>query len=119
MESAERAKSLREVCEHTLTHTPLVFSEHDECVRGLNTCDENALCFNTVGGHSCSCKPGYVGNGTVCRALCEGQCLNGGSCVSPDTCVCQQGFTGKRCETVCARLFVFRHSALTSPAYTS
>ncbi|RXN19755.1 kinase C-binding NELL2-like protein [Labeo rohita] len=74
-------------------------TEHDECVRGLNTCDENALCFNTVGGHSCSCKPGYVGNGTVCRALCEGQCLNGGSCVSPDTCVCQQGFTGKRCET--------------------
>ncbi|ROI15421.1 Protein kinase C-binding protein NELL2 [Anabarilius grahami] len=74
-------------------------TEHDECVRGLNTCDENALCFNTVGGHSCSCKPGYVGNGTVCRALCDGQCLNGGSCVNPDTCVCQQGFTGKRCET--------------------
>uniref|UniRef100_A0A8C1CNQ5 NEL-like protein 2 n=1 Tax=Cyprinus carpio carpio TaxID=630221 RepID=A0A8C1CNQ5_CYPCA len=74
-------------------------TEHDECVRELNTCDENALCFNTVGGHSCSCKPGYVGNGTVCRALCEGQCLNGGSCVSPDTCICQQGFTGKRCET--------------------
>ncbi|XP_048124329.1 protein kinase C-binding protein NELL2 isoform X2 [Alosa alosa] len=74
-------------------------TEHDECVSGQHDCDENALCFNTVGGHSCSCKPGYVGNGTVCKPLCDGLCQNGGSCVSPDTCICQQGFTGKRCET--------------------
>lgn len=44
--------------------------EHDECATGLHNCDENALCFNTVGGHSCSCKPGYTGNGTVCRGRC-------------------------------------------------
>ncbi|XP_064877438.1 LOW QUALITY PROTEIN: protein kinase C-binding protein NELL2 [Oncorhynchus nerka] len=74
-------------------------TERDECTTGLHSCDENAICFNTVGGHSCSCKPGYVGNGTVCRALCDGLCQNGGSCVNPDTCICQQGFTGKRCET--------------------
>lgn len=50
--------------------TSLVFclsSEHDECLSGLHNCDENALCFNMVGGHSCSCKPGYTGNGTVCK----------------------------------------------------
>lgn len=41
--------------------------EHDECLSGLHNCDENALCFNMVGGHSCSCKPGYTGNGTVCK----------------------------------------------------
>uniref|UniRef100_A0AAR2L3C5 Neural EGFL like 2 n=1 Tax=Pygocentrus nattereri TaxID=42514 RepID=A0AAR2L3C5_PYGNA len=74
-------------------------TEHDECVSEQHNCDENALCFNTVGGHSCSCKPGYTGNGTICRALCDGLCLNGGSCVSPNTCMCTQGFTGKRCET--------------------
>ncbi|KAK3544622.1 hypothetical protein QTP86_019138 [Hemibagrus guttatus] len=74
-------------------------TEHDECTGGLHSCDENALCFNTVGGHSCTCKPGYLGNGTVCRAQCDGLCHNGGSCVAPDTCICQQGFTGKRCET--------------------
>ncbi|XP_062403608.1 protein kinase C-binding protein NELL2-like [Sardina pilchardus] len=73
-------------------------TEHDECATGLHNCDDNALCFNTVGGHSCSCKPGYTGNGTVCRALCDGLCQNGGTCVSPNACVCQQGFTGKRCE---------------------
>uniref|UniRef100_A0AAR2JSW5 Neural EGFL like 2 n=1 Tax=Pygocentrus nattereri TaxID=42514 RepID=A0AAR2JSW5_PYGNA len=74
-------------------------TEHDECISGLHRCDENALCFNMVGGHSCTCKPGYVGNGTVCRAQCDGLCHNGGSCVAPDTCICQQGFTGRRCET--------------------
>ncbi|XP_073687375.1 protein kinase C-binding protein NELL2a [Garra rufa] len=74
-------------------------SEHDECASGQHSCDENALCFNTVGGHSCSCKPGYTGNGTVCRALCDGRCLNGGSCVSPNICVCPQGFSGQNCET--------------------
>ncbi|XP_048883921.1 protein kinase C-binding protein NELL2-like isoform X1 [Brienomyrus brachyistius] len=74
-------------------------TEHNECDSGQHTCDENALCFNTVGGHSCSCKPGYTGNGTLCKALCEGLCQNGGTCVSPDTCICQAGFTGKRCET--------------------
>ncbi|XP_023666191.1 protein kinase C-binding protein NELL2a-like [Paramormyrops kingsleyae] len=74
-------------------------TEHDECQSGSHSCDENALCFNTVGGHSCSCKPGYTGNGTICKALCDGRCENGGTCVSSNTCVCQQGFTGKSCET--------------------
>uniref|UniRef100_A0A8C4HDS5 Neural EGFL like 2a n=1 Tax=Dicentrarchus labrax TaxID=13489 RepID=A0A8C4HDS5_DICLA len=74
-------------------------TEHDECLSGLHNCDENALCFNMVGGHSCSCKPGYTGNGTVCKAMCDGLCQNGGTCVSPNNCICQQGFTGKRCET--------------------
>uniref|UniRef100_A0A8C9Y5A9 Neural EGFL like 2 n=1 Tax=Sander lucioperca TaxID=283035 RepID=A0A8C9Y5A9_SANLU len=74
-------------------------TEHDECLSGLHNCDENALCFNMVGGHSCSCKPGYTGNGTVCKAMCDGLCQNGGTCISPNNCVCQQGFTGKRCET--------------------
>ncbi|XP_064175652.1 protein kinase C-binding protein NELL2-like isoform X3 [Anguilla rostrata] len=84
-------------------------TERDECATGQHSCDRNALCFNTVGGHSCSCKPGYSGNGTRCKASCEGACHNGGTCVSPDTCVCQQGFTGDRCENdidECAAGFV-------------
>ncbi|XP_035281191.1 protein kinase C-binding protein NELL2-like [Anguilla anguilla] len=74
-------------------------TEHDECASGQHSCDQNALCFNTVGGHSCSCEPGFSGNGTHCRALCDGVCQNGGTCVSQNTCICQQGFTGERCET--------------------
>lgn len=74
-------------------------TEHDECESGLHSCDQNALCFNMVGGHSCSCRPGFTGNGTICKAVCDGLCQNGGTCSSPNNCVCQQGFTGRRCET--------------------
>lgn len=42
-------------------------SEHDECASSQNLCDENAICTNTIRGHLCTCKPGYVGNGTICR----------------------------------------------------
>uniref|UniRef100_A0A8C2W9W8 Neural EGFL like 1 n=1 Tax=Cyclopterus lumpus TaxID=8103 RepID=A0A8C2W9W8_CYCLU len=74
-------------------------TEHDECASGPNLCDENAICTNTIRGHLCTCKPGYVGNGTICRAFCEEGCRSGGTCVSPNTCVCPSGFTGRRCET--------------------
>uniref|UniRef100_A0A672GAN4 Neural EGFL like 1 n=1 Tax=Salarias fasciatus TaxID=181472 RepID=A0A672GAN4_SALFA len=74
-------------------------TEHDECASGQNLCDENAICTNTIRGHLCTCKPGYVGNGTICRAFCEEGCRSGGTCVSPNTCVCPSGFTGRRCET--------------------
>lgn len=47
--------------------TVFFISEHDECATNQHNCDENALCFNTVGGHNCVCKPGYAGNGTVCK----------------------------------------------------
>uniref|UniRef100_A0A665UPZ8 Neural EGFL like 1 n=1 Tax=Echeneis naucrates TaxID=173247 RepID=A0A665UPZ8_ECHNA len=74
-------------------------TEHDECASGQNLCDENAICTNTIRGHLCTCKPGYVGNGTICRAFCEEGCRSGGTCVSPNTCICPSGFTGRRCET--------------------
>jgi hypothetical protein len=32
-------------------------------------------------------------------AVCTRLCLNGGSCVKPDVCVCLPGYTGKQCET--------------------
>uniref|UniRef100_A0AAQ5YNU9 Neural EGFL like 1 n=1 Tax=Amphiprion ocellaris TaxID=80972 RepID=A0AAQ5YNU9_AMPOC len=73
-------------------------TEHDECASGQNLCDDNAICTNTIRGHLCTCKPGYVGNGTICRAFCEEGCRSGGTCVSPNTCVCPSGFTGRRCE---------------------
>ncbi len=51
-------------CGASLSISP---SEHDECASGQNLCDENAICTNTIRGHLCTCKPGYVGNGTICR----------------------------------------------------
>ncbi|XP_047658859.1 protein kinase C-binding protein NELL1 isoform X3 [Tachysurus fulvidraco] len=74
-------------------------TERDECVSGQSSCDENAICTNTVHGHLCTCKPGFMGNGTICTAVCKDVCLNGGTCASPNTCVCPSGFTGGLCET--------------------
>uniref|UniRef100_A0A8D0CM60 Neural EGFL like 1 n=1 Tax=Scleropages formosus TaxID=113540 RepID=A0A8D0CM60_SCLFO len=73
-------------------------TEQDECASGQHSCDKNAICTNTIQGHTCTCRPGYVGNGTICRAFCEEGCRNGGTCVSPNTCLCTSGFTGQHCE---------------------
>ncbi|KAL4642008.1 protein kinase C-binding protein NELL1 [Arapaima gigas] len=73
-------------------------TEQDECASGQHSCDKNAICTNTIQGHTCTCRPGYVGNGTMCRAFCEEGCRSGGTCVSPNTCLCPSGFTGRHCE---------------------
>ncbi|OXB53624.1 hypothetical protein ASZ78_005215, partial [Callipepla squamata] len=80
---------------------------HDECVTNQHNCDENALCFNTVGGHNCVCKLGYTGNGTVCKEHDEcvtnqHNCDENALCfntVGGHNCVCKLGYTGN--GTVC------------------
>ena len=39
----------------------------DECKTGNDNCHENAQCTNTEGSFTCSCNPGYAGDGTECR----------------------------------------------------
>ena len=39
----------------------------DECETGNDNCHENAQCTNTEGSFTCSCNPGYAGDGTECR----------------------------------------------------
>ena len=34
----------------------------------LNNCHENANCTNTEGSFTCSCKPGYTGDGVTCTS---------------------------------------------------
>ena len=38
----------------------------DECITGNHDCDVNANCINTVGGHNCTCKKGFAGDGRSC-----------------------------------------------------
>ena len=33
-----------------------------------NNCDENAQCTNTEGSHTCTCNPGYTGDGVICAS---------------------------------------------------
>ena len=42
----------------------------DECEDGNNSCDVNANCANIDGSYTCSCQPGYTGDGLNCRGMC-------------------------------------------------
>ena len=44
----------------------IFFSDVDECALGTSSCSADALCINTEGSFTCSCKPGYSGDGQVC-----------------------------------------------------
>ena len=45
----------------------VVISDLDECVTGSYACDLNAVCQNTVGSYTCSCKAGYTGDEETCQ----------------------------------------------------
>lgn len=44
-----------------------LLSDVDECQLGGHGCDSHASCLNTPGSFSCSCQPGWVGDGFECR----------------------------------------------------
>ena len=37
-----------------------------ECERGLDGCDSNSTCANTIGSYLCSCNSGFTGDGFTC-----------------------------------------------------
>ena len=37
-----------------------------ECERGLDDCDPNATCINTIGSYDCMCNMGFTGDGFTC-----------------------------------------------------
>ena len=39
----------------------------DECYLNSDNCDVNAACANTLFSYSCTCKAGFIGNGTTCE----------------------------------------------------
>ena len=49
----------------------LLQTDIDECTRTLHNCyHPNVTCVNTVGSFSCTCKPGFEGDGIT---ICEGK----------------------------------------------
>ena len=40
----------------------------NECDTNMDNCHNNASCFNAEGSFRCHCKPGYIGNGTICTS---------------------------------------------------
>ena len=44
-----------------------IHADIDECSDpSLNNCHSSAMCTNIVGGFTCVCNPGFVGNGVKC-----------------------------------------------------
>lgn len=70
----------------------------DECTDGVDNCDANAACTNTVGNFTCACNSGYTGDGTSCTPVPVGSTVTHKwtatpyspvVCPTPDTCGAQ------------------------------
>lgn len=81
----------------------------DECATGTDTCsDRRQNCVNTVGGFTCSCKPGFSGSlctdTNECLLTSNNNCAVG-ACVNTAgsfECQCPTGYTGDglTCEDI-------------------
>ncbi len=85
----------------------------DECALGTDDCSPDATCSNTADAFTCSCKPGYQGDGLSCADIDECQlpqsvCDHNATCAnSPGSfaCTCQAGHVDPgdgSCEPVSA-----------------
>lgn len=52
------------------SETSQVCVDIDEC-SNTNICDENADCYNELGGYSCRCRDGFRGNGFICEGISD------------------------------------------------
>uniref|UniRef100_A0A0G4HB05 EGF-like domain-containing protein n=1 Tax=Chromera velia CCMP2878 TaxID=1169474 RepID=A0A0G4HB05_9ALVE len=79
------------------------FEDLEECSGATHNCDGNATCTNTNGSFTCSCDPGFVGNGVSCVpdddecTLSTDDCHGNASCsnsIGSFGCGCNTGFSG-------------------------
>lgn len=71
----------------------------NECTLEIDDCDFNAVCINEVGGFSCRCHAGLVGDGHICEETtsCDQiQCPDNSDCIVDGVarCKCYPGFQG-------------------------
>ena len=57
----------RKINNNLLIFSPLLVLDIDECEAGTNDCSVDAVCNNTKGAFSCTCKQGFVGSGYTCE----------------------------------------------------
>ena len=48
----------------------------NECGRGTNGCSKNATCRDTIGSYTCSCNPGFSGDGFNCNGKKNNYSIN-------------------------------------------
>ncbi|XP_068736577.1 uncharacterized protein [Montipora capricornis] len=82
----------------------------DECTAFSPVCHVNAVCNNNLGSYLCTCKPGYAGDGKICRDFNEcssspSPCHVNAKCQNTEgsyLCLCEAGYTGngKTCTDI-------------------
>ncbi|XP_051912828.1 von Willebrand factor D and EGF domain-containing protein [Hippocampus zosterae] len=94
----QSTSSIQALISNHMTEKEHILSCADQpCFPGVQ-CD-TALDGSTRCGR---CPVGFTGDGRMCRAICEPECLNGGACIAPGICQCPTGFHGETCqEAVC------------------
>ncbi|XP_077993211.1 protocadherin Fat 4-like [Glandiceps talaboti] len=84
----------------------------DECNQGLDNCNSDATCTNTVGGYNCTCNDGYTGDGREDGNGCNNidECNEDMPCdtkadctdtIGFYTCICQDGYEGTGLKEQC------------------
>ncbi|CAH3183413.1 unnamed protein product [Porites lobata] len=74
----------------------------DECKDKTHQCDVNANCTNMPGTYNCTCRPGYQGNGSICKDIDECEkgshdCHKNANCTNTAgsyNCTCRPGDRG-------------------------
>ncbi|XP_068613415.1 von Willebrand factor D and EGF domain-containing protein [Brachionichthys hirsutus] len=68
-------------------------------------CFPGVPCEPTVpGSFRCGrCPDGYHGDGVSCRAVCRRPCGRNAACTLPNTCTCEEGYTGHSCHIAVCR----------------
>ena len=87
----------------------IVCSDVDECLTSNGGCSADAVCANSVGSRSCTCKVGYTGNGTSCTDINEctmgihkcSQYANCSNTVGSYSCACNSGYQGDNYSLWC------------------
>ena len=89
---------------------PSVCTDNNECTNGTAQCSVNADCTNTPGSYTCTCRPGYSGDGVTCEDIDEcsngtAQCSVNADCTNTPgsyTCACRPGYSGDgvTCEDI-------------------
>ena len=46
----------------------ILLLDTNECALGTDNCDANAVCADTEGSFTCTCNPGYEGDGVTCQS---------------------------------------------------
>lgn len=46
-----------------------LISDINECETGLDSCNLNATCNNSIGSFICKCKEGFFGTGSECEGM--------------------------------------------------